>query len=469
MSASPVPADSSSAPSREIVLSRDFDAPRELVWEAMTSPEHVVHWWGPQGFRTEIEVMEVRPGGAWIHTMVGPDGTRYPNKSIFRDVVRPERIVYVHGGRREGGPGVGFVATWTFDALAPRRTRVTLRMEFRSAADRDFVVREFGAVEGGRQTLARLDEFLSDAPLVVDRELAAPVDVVWQALTDLAHLRRWYFPQLSAFAARVGFETEFTVSHAGRDFVHRWRVTAVLPLQRLAYAWGYAGYPGGSVVTFHLAPAGAGTRLTLVHRGLASFRPELHPELAPANFRTGWTELCAALGRYVTALGVPAAVPPFVVAREFAAPLALVWQAWTERDHLARWFGPAGFAMTVEKFDLRPGGVCHFRLDAPDGTAMWARFAYREIVPQEKIVWVHAFSDPDGGLGRQPLSDETWPRQLLAAATFAARDGRTVVTVSWVPLDAGADELRTFEKHRGSMQQGWSGSLDRLTHLLGQP
>ncbi len=457
---------SPASPEREILLSRDFDAPRDLVWEAMTSPEHVVHWWGPEGFRTEIETMDVRPGGAWIHTMVGPDGTRYPNKSIFRDVVRPERIVYVHGGRREGGPGVGFVATWTFEALAPRRTRVTLRMEFRTAEDRDVVVREFGAIEGGRQTLARLADFLAENPLVVERELAAPADVVWQALTDLAHLRRWYFPQLSAFAARVGFETAFTVTHAGRDFVHRWRVTAVVPFQRLAYAWSYAGYPGDSVVTFYLTPTAAGTRLTVVHRGLASFQPERHPELAAANFRAGWTELCASLDRFIPELGRPAALAPFAVTRTFAAPRALVWQAWTEREHLARWFGPRGFAMTIEKLDLRPGGFCHFRLDAPDGTRMWARFAYREIVPPQRIVWVHSFSDPDVGIGGHPLSDELWPRQLLATATFAETDGRTTVTLSWVPLDAGDDEIRTFEKHRGSMQAGWGNSLDQLDAIL---
>jgi uncharacterized protein YndB with AHSA1/START domain len=146
---------------REIVISRVFDAPRDLVWEAWTNPKHVVNWWGPKGFTTTIQVMDVRPGGTWQHTMHGPDGTDYPNKSIFKEVVKPERIVYSHGGGRKGAPGVHFEATWTFDAEAPNKTKLTMRMVFASAGDRDTVVNEYGAIEGGKQTLARLEEYLA--------------------------------------------------------------------------------------------------------------------------------------------------------------------------------------------------------------------------------------------------------------------------------------------------------------------
>ena len=146
---------------REIVITRVFDAPRELVWEAWTNPEHVVKWWGPRGFTTTIEEMNVRPGGVWKHVMHGPDGTDYPNKSIFTEVVKPERIVYTHGGGKKGGPGAQFVATWTFDALEDGKSRLTVRMVFPSAADRDTVVKEYGAIEGGKQTLERLGEQLA--------------------------------------------------------------------------------------------------------------------------------------------------------------------------------------------------------------------------------------------------------------------------------------------------------------------
>jgi uncharacterized protein YndB with AHSA1/START domain len=145
---------------REIVITRTVDAPRELVWQAWTDPRHVVHWWGPVGFTTTIERMDVRPGGVWKHVMHGPDGTDYPNSSVFKEVVKPERIVFSHGGGKEGGPGVHFTATWTFEALGDK-TRVTIHMVFETAADRDIVVKEYGAIEGGKQTLARLGEYLA--------------------------------------------------------------------------------------------------------------------------------------------------------------------------------------------------------------------------------------------------------------------------------------------------------------------
>ncbi|HEY1662314.1 MAG TPA: SRPBCC domain-containing protein [Verrucomicrobiae bacterium] len=145
---------------REIFITRTVNAPRELVWEAMTNPRHVVNWWGPRGFTTTIEKMNVRVGGVWKHVMQGPDGTKYPNHSVFTEVVKPERLVFAHGGRREKGSGANFIATWSFDNLAKDKTRVSIRMIFKSAAARDMVVREFGAIEGGKQTLARLEEFL---------------------------------------------------------------------------------------------------------------------------------------------------------------------------------------------------------------------------------------------------------------------------------------------------------------------
>jgi uncharacterized protein YndB with AHSA1/START domain len=107
--------------------------------------------------------MDVRPGGEWRHTMHGPDGVKYPNHSVFQEVVKPERIVYEHGGRRENGPGVNFVATWTFEPLPEEKTRVTLRMVFPSAAERDFVAKEFGAIEGAQQTFERLGEHLTNS------------------------------------------------------------------------------------------------------------------------------------------------------------------------------------------------------------------------------------------------------------------------------------------------------------------
>jgi uncharacterized protein YndB with AHSA1/START domain len=142
---------------REITVTRVFDAPREMVFEAWTDPEQVVQWWGPFGFTTTIHEMDVRPGGVWRFVMHGPDGTDYNNHVVFEEVVRPERLVYRHGGGEENDVKE-FHVTVTFDE-DDDKTRLTLRLVAESPAERDRMV-EFGALEGGQQTLERLAEYL---------------------------------------------------------------------------------------------------------------------------------------------------------------------------------------------------------------------------------------------------------------------------------------------------------------------
>jgi uncharacterized protein YndB with AHSA1/START domain len=145
---------------REIVISRLFDAPRRMVWEAWTDPKQVALWWGPKGFSTTIEQMDVRPGGVWKHVMHGPDGTDYPNESVFLEVVPYERLVYTLSGGKKGGPPVQIEKTATFEEGAGG-TLVTMRLVFPSAEARDQNVREYGSIEGGKQTLQRLADYLS--------------------------------------------------------------------------------------------------------------------------------------------------------------------------------------------------------------------------------------------------------------------------------------------------------------------
>jgi len=145
---------------REIELTRVFDAPRELIWNAWTDPKQIVRWWGPRGFTTTIHEMDVRPGCVWRHTMHGPDGTDYANKNVFIEVVKPERIVYSLTDGKQGDRGTQAEVTWTFEARG-NKTKLTLRMLFPSAKAREHVVKTYGAIEGGNQTLDRLGEHLA--------------------------------------------------------------------------------------------------------------------------------------------------------------------------------------------------------------------------------------------------------------------------------------------------------------------
>jgi uncharacterized protein YndB with AHSA1/START domain len=136
---------------REIVFTRQLDAPRALVYKAWTTPEQVVQWWGPNGFTNTNYEMDVRPGGKWRYMMHGPDGVDYPNTVIFEEVIPAERLAYAHGD----DDGVHFHAVVTFGEM-DGKTLLTLRLIFPSKEARDRTVEAAGAVEGGKQTLERL-------------------------------------------------------------------------------------------------------------------------------------------------------------------------------------------------------------------------------------------------------------------------------------------------------------------------
>ena len=166
---------------RAIVVSRLFDAPRTLVFDAFTDSKHVGNWWGPRGFSITTQSMDVRVGGVWRFVMHGPDGVDYPNKITYLEIMKPERLVYDHGDA--GAPGY-FRTTVTF-AEEGLKTRLTMRLLFQSAEERETVVKKYNAIEGANQTLERLGEQLEKMQeLLTTRVFDAPREVVFKAWTD---------------------------------------------------------------------------------------------------------------------------------------------------------------------------------------------------------------------------------------------------------------------------------------------
>jgi uncharacterized protein YndB with AHSA1/START domain/dihydrofolate reductase len=160
---------------REITSTRVFDAPRALVWKMWTDRQHVREWWGPKGFTTTIQEMEVKPGGTWRLVMLGPDGRSYKNRIIFREVIEPEKLTYEHVPE-PGSEPVNFQTTVTF-AQQGDKTRVSVRMLFPTSAQRDFVAKTYGAVEGLEQTLSRLEEKLRTISRPASKKLIWLVDM----------------------------------------------------------------------------------------------------------------------------------------------------------------------------------------------------------------------------------------------------------------------------------------------------
>ena len=143
---------------RELVICRVYDAPRALVFAMWTSPEHVMKWFGPKGFTCTLHEMNVRVGGRWRFDMKAPNGTVYPNRIEYLEIVPNERLVFDHGEDVDDDPG-RFRVTITFDEQADKKTVLTLRQLHPTKEQRDAKL-GFGAVELGYQTLDKLAEHL---------------------------------------------------------------------------------------------------------------------------------------------------------------------------------------------------------------------------------------------------------------------------------------------------------------------
>ena len=152
-----------SAEAREFELTRVFDAPRDLVFKVWTDPRYVTLWWGLEGTSVPRCEMDVRAGGSWRIDMRTPGGTTYPNSGLFLEVVENKRLVYTDVSDPEspawkGAPPGERLNTVTFEK-AGNGTRVTLRVQFKSSADRDFFFRT-GFRDGLAQSLDRLARLL---------------------------------------------------------------------------------------------------------------------------------------------------------------------------------------------------------------------------------------------------------------------------------------------------------------------
>ncbi|TBL77325.1 SRPBCC family protein [Paenibacillus thalictri] len=137
----------------EIISFREFDAPRERVFQAWTTPDLLAQWWGPHGFTNTFHEIDISPGGTWKFTMHGPNGADYPNHSVFVEIVPSERIVLDHLS------GHHFRITATFEEQNGR-TALTFRQSFRDT--KDFEKVKTICVEGNEQNFDRLGKVLEE-------------------------------------------------------------------------------------------------------------------------------------------------------------------------------------------------------------------------------------------------------------------------------------------------------------------
>jgi uncharacterized protein YndB with AHSA1/START domain len=149
-----------------------------------------------------------------------------------------------------------------------------------------------------------------------------------------------------------------------------------------------------------------------------------------------------------------------VITRIFNAPRELVWKAWTDPEHVKRWWGPRDFTSPVSKIDLRVGGVYIYCMRSPEGEDYWSTGVYREIIEPERIVYTDSFSDAEGNVvpaSHYGMSGD-WPSELLVTVMFEEHEGKTRLTLRHVGIPAG--------ENRDMAKSGWNESFDKLAELL---
>lgn len=183
----PPPAD------RSMVITRTLNAPRPLVWKVLTDPRHIPFFWGPDGFSTTVHEMDVRVGGYWRYTMHGW-GRDFANWIRYRTVEAPALLEYDHGG--DDPDHALFDGSIRLEEVGADKTLVTLTM-ICPTPEALAEIRKFGAEEGGRQNLERLERqvLVSDRDLGITRILDVPRALVWKAWTQPEHLVHWWCPR----------------------------------------------------------------------------------------------------------------------------------------------------------------------------------------------------------------------------------------------------------------------------------
>jgi uncharacterized protein YndB with AHSA1/START domain len=303
-----------------------------------------------------------------------------------------------------------------------------------------------------------------DEPLIVfERVFAAPPALVWRAHTDPAMMAHWWGPrylrnEVLEMDVRPGGAWRIN-QHAPDGTVHPFKgvYTKVLPFEQLDYTFAYADYPAVPI-TMRLEDLGDGrTRmLSVTDMGTMEARQGMLDGGMERGALEGFDRLDTLLGQ-----------DKLVIVRRLAAPRALVWKAWTDLERLGQWWGPAGFRWLGGELDLRAGGGFWFGMAAPDGSEMWARFAYREVRPPERLSYTVAFTDSEGTV--QPAGfDPDFPLEYMNVVTLEEEADETVLTLEAWAVSEKPSELAAFAGLFDSMQQGFGGTFDQLDAYLAQ-
>ena len=303
----------------------------------------------------------------------------------------------------------------------------------------------------------------------LERVYDAPVKMVWDAWVEPDQVAQWWGPRGFTITShskdiKTGGMWHYTMHGPdGVDYVNKTKYLEVVPYAKMVYDHGGNDERKPLFrVTVLFKEVDGKTHMDMT---MALPTPEALDQtrqiIKKANGESTWDRLAEYLAKETSKKEI------FVINRSFDAPQALLFEVWTQPDHLSHWMGPKGSRMTILCRDFKPGGESFYSMSMGEGgPVMYGKLKYLEITPPEKLVYLQQFSDERGNVARHPMAP-TWPETMRTTVFLTPEgDDRTRVTILWEPVEAGAAEIDTFVKGRAGMMGGWTGSFDALEEYL---
>lgn len=300
-----------------------------------------------------------------------------------------------------------------------------------------------------------------------ERIFNAPRELVWKVMSDPAHLKNWWGPAgFTNTFHKHEFKTGGTwsfVMHGpdGKDYKNE-IVYGEIVKPRLIVIEHASGPCFRLTMTLDEIDGGKRTHVKWNQVFRTAQEYDAVKDFAIIGNEGNFDRLEAVLAP-LTGEILPQA---FVLERTFKAPIATLWKMWTQPEHMARWWGPKELKVGPSKMDFRRGGTYHYSMIGPDGSEMWGKMHYRDIVEPVRVLWVNSFSDKNGGITRHPMAP-LFPAEILSTLILTeVGPGQTKVTIRAYPINATPEEIKFFNGMHASMTQGWTGSFDRLGDVL---
>ncbi len=310
-----------------------------------------------------------------------------------------------------------------------------------------------------------------DNELQIIRVYDAPVKLVWEAWTDPEKAAKWWGPR------------GFTITTKSKDF-------------RVGGKWIYTMHgPDGvdypNMTTYHeivkyekmVYDHGGNEERQKLFTVTVTFKEELGKTIMNMIMTLDTPEAAKEIKKFIKQAGGNATWDrlaefledgqkgndSFFINRTFEAPKKLVFEAWVNPEHFAKWMGPAGASMNLITVNVKEGGTLQYSMNNADGSQMYGMVNYKKISPHDLLIYTQNFCDEAGKLCKPPFAP-TWPDSMLTMITFVEEgEGLTRVTLKWTANEnATALERETFHSAKAGMTGGWTGSFDKLEEYLKQ-